>query len=155
MSTHAAVYFDISLATPDIRVRLVQLNMFTPSSNFLLAVPRWCFFCGSFLLFVVRVCLCPTVLPVTCSLVVTCWERADLLALLLVMLSCALSFFIWYGVLGQVGCLIASIPDNCPLPYFAVCMTGSTDSCELMLIISIQYICIQEPSNRPKLHIGR
>ena len=35
MSTHTAVYFDISLATPDIRVRLVQLNMFKPSSNFL------------------------------------------------------------------------------------------------------------------------
>ena len=39
---------------------------------FLLAVPRRCFFCGSFLSFVFRVCLCLTVLSVPCSLLVTC-----------------------------------------------------------------------------------
>ena len=31
------------------------------------------------------------VLPVPCSLVIICWERADLLAFLCVMLSCVLS----------------------------------------------------------------
>ena len=33
---------------------------------------------------VFRVCLCHTVSSVICNLVVTCWERADLLALLCV-----------------------------------------------------------------------
>ena len=50
---------------------------------FLLTVPRRCFFCGSFLLFVCRVCR--IFLSVHCNIVVTCWERTDLLALLCVM----------------------------------------------------------------------
>ena len=33
---------------------------------------RWCFFCGIFLLFAFCLCLCHTVLSVSCSLVVTC-----------------------------------------------------------------------------------
>ena len=38
-------------------------------------------------------CLCHTALSVSCSLVVvTCWEMADLLALLYVMFSCVLWF---------------------------------------------------------------
>ena len=44
-----------------------------------------------FLLFMFRVYLCHTVLSVPCSHVVTCWERADLLALLFVVFSCVLS----------------------------------------------------------------
>ena len=58
---------------------------FKPSSKdvFLLTVPRRHFFCGSFLLFVFRVC--HLFLSARCSLVVTCWEMADLLALLCVM----------------------------------------------------------------------
>ena len=47
-------------------------------------------------------------------LVVTCWERAELLALV-----CD----VWcghfaIGILGQVWCLIAAIPDLCPFSYF-------------------------------------
>ena len=57
----------------------------------LLNVPRRCFFCGSFLLFMFYVCLYYTILSVPCSLFVTCWERADPLALLCVMFSCVLS----------------------------------------------------------------
>ena len=44
--------------------------------------------------------------------VVTCWERADLLA----------SFVVCHfpiGILGQVWYLIVSIPDLCILTYFA------------------------------------
>ena len=52
----------------------------------------------------------PVVLPVHCSPVVTCWERADLLALLYVMFACVFDTFP-YGVLGQVWHLILSIPD--------------------------------------------
>ena len=57
----------------------------------------WILFC-----YLCFVCVCHTVLYVTCSLLVTCWESADLLALLYVMLSCA-SVTFPYGVLGQVS----------------------------------------------------
>ena len=43
------------------------------------------------LLFVFHVCLCYAVLSVPCSLVITCWERVDLLALLWVVFACVLS----------------------------------------------------------------
>ena len=80
---------------------------------FLLIVPRQCFFYVS----VFCVCLCHTVLSVCCSLVVTCWERPEFLALLFVMFSCDFVTFS-FGVLGQVWYLIVSIPDMCLLPYF-------------------------------------
>ena len=41
-------------------------------------------------LFAFVFCACP---PVSCSLVVTCWERADLLAVLYVMFSCVFCHF--------------------------------------------------------------
>ena len=96
----------MSWSTSEIRVRMVPSNMFKPSSNVL---TDWCFFCGSFLLFVFRVCLCHTVLSVPCSLVVTCKKMSDLLALWYKMCSCVFVIF-QYGVLGQVCNLIASIP---------------------------------------------
>ena len=48
------------------------------------------------------------VMSVSCSLVVTYWERADLLALLYMMFSCVFVTFP-YGVLGQVWYMIVSI----------------------------------------------
>ena len=81
----------------------------------LLTVPRRCFFRGSFLLFMFRVChaFC---LFFFCGLVVTCWEKADLLALLCVMFSCVFVASAC-GVLGQAWDLIVSIPDLCLLTY--------------------------------------
>ena len=52
-------------------------------------------------------------------LVVTCWERADLLALVCGVLLCL--FLVCYfpiGILGQVWYCIVSIPDLCTLTYF-------------------------------------
>ena len=48
---------------------------------------------------------------------VTCWEKANLLALLCVMFYCV---FVTspFGVLSQMWCLIVSIPDLCLLSYF-------------------------------------
>ena len=49
-------------------------------------------------------------------LVVTCWERADLLALV-----CGVHLLVCHvpiGILGQVWYLIVSIPDLCTLTYF-------------------------------------
>ena len=65
----------------------------------------------------VSVCLSsPFVMSVYCSLVVTCLERADLLALLCVAFTCGY-VTCPYSVLGQVWCLIVSIPDLCILPF--------------------------------------
>ena len=47
-------------------------------------------------------------MSVSCSLVVTCWKRTDLLALLYVMFSHAFTIFP-YGVLVQVWYLIPDI----------------------------------------------
>ena len=70
-----------------------------------------------FLLFVFHVC--HAVLSVPCSLVVTCWVRTDLLALLCVVFSGVFVTFS-YGVLGQVWYLTVSIPYLCLLPYFYI-----------------------------------
>ena len=43
-----------------------------------------------------------TVLSIICSLVITCWERADLLALLCVMFTCVFVTFL-YGVSVRCG----------------------------------------------------
>ena len=51
-------------------------------------------------------CLCLAVSSVPCNLVITCWERVVLFALLCVMFSCQ----VWY--------LIVSIPDICLVSYF-------------------------------------
>ena len=42
-----------------------------------------------------------TVLHVSCSLVIACWERADSLALLCVMLPCV---FVTFTLVSRVGC---------------------------------------------------
>ena len=62
-------------------------------------------------------CVCHAFLSIHCGLVVTCWERADLLALLCAM---CLLFFVTFpcGVLGQVWYLIELISDPCLLTYF-------------------------------------
>ena len=59
----------------------------------------------------------PLYASVYMCLVVTCWERADLLALV-----CGVLLWVCYfpiGILGQVWYLIVSIPDLCTLTYFA------------------------------------
>ena len=60
--------------------------------------------------------VCHVFLSVHCNLVVTCWERVDLLALLFVMFHCV---FVTYpcGVPGQVWCLFISISGLCILSY--------------------------------------
>ena len=53
---------------------------------------------------------------VHCCLVVTCWERADLLALV----GDVYCIFVTFpcGILGRVWYLIVSFPDPCLLSYF-------------------------------------
>ena len=61
---------------------------------FLLTFPWRCFFCGSFLLLMFRVCHA-ILSSIYCSLMVTCLKRADLLALLYVVIYCVLSLPDW------------------------------------------------------------
>ena len=91
------------------------MNWFKSSSKiFLLIVPRWHYFCGSFVLFMS--CVCHAFASVHCCLLVTCWERADLLALVYDVYCIFVTFSC--GILGQVRYLIVSIPDLCHLSYF-------------------------------------
>ena len=61
-------------------------------------------------------CVCHASASVHCCLVVTCWERADLLALVYDVYCVFVTFPC--GILGQVWYLIVSIPDLCHLSYF-------------------------------------
>ena len=67
-----------------------------------------CLFC---LVFAMPLCA-----SVYMCLVVTSWEKADLLALVCGVLVLVCYFPI--GILGQVWYLIVSIPDLCTLTYF-------------------------------------
>ena len=93
-------------------------SRFKPSSK----IFYWPFQGGTFfvdLLCVVFFCLVfamPLCTSVYMCLVVTCWERADLLALV-----CGVSLWVCHfpiGILGQVWYLIVSIPGLCTLTYF-------------------------------------
>ena len=70
---------------------------------------------GSFVLFMS--CVCRAFAPVRCYIVVTCWEKAELLALV-----CYVFDFVTFpcGNLGQMWYLIALIPDLCRLSYFII-----------------------------------
>ena len=71
----------VSWSTSELKVWLAPpWNRFKPSSKiFLLTVQRRYFFCGPFVLFMS--CVCHAFASVHCCLVATCWEIADLLAL--------------------------------------------------------------------------
>ena len=111
--------------------------MFKPSSNFLTGRSKAVLLL--WILFIICVS-CHTVLSAPCSLVVTCWERADLLALLYVIFSCVFVTF-QHGVLCQVLCLIVWIPDLCLLPYFY------SQTCRLVIRSSLLIsTCMQQTS---------
>ena len=68
--------------------------------------------------YVFRVFTMPLCVSVYMCLVVTCWERADLLPLV-----CGVWLWVCHfprGILGQVWYLIVSIPDLCTLTYLEV-----------------------------------
>ena len=78
-------------------------------------------------IFVICVSCVSDILSVPRSLVVTCWERTDLLDLLYVMLSCVFVTFA-YGALGRLWHLIVSIPDLYLLSYFESVTCLATDA---------------------------
>ena len=76
---------------------------------------KCCLFCGSFMFFCLVFAM-PFCLSIYMCLVVTCWERAYLLALVYGVWLWVCYFPI--GILGQVWYLIVLIPGHCTLTYF-------------------------------------
>ena len=92
-------------------------NLFKPSSKLF----HWPFQGGTVLLWIFDVysVLCPCAFVCVCLyvLVVTCWERDDLFALV-----CGVYLWVCHFpicILGQLWYLIVSIPDLCTLSYFS------------------------------------
>ena len=78
--------------------------------------------------FMFHVYLCyNAVFSVPCSIVVICWERADLLALLCVVFSCFLSLS--HMVFLARFYLIVSIPDLCLSLLFNICVLCQLIAC--------------------------
>ena len=106
----------VSWSTSEIRGRLAPWNHFKPSSKiFLLTVPRWYFFFGSFVLFMY------CVLHASRLFIAAVWPHAGKWLtswLLFVIFNCVFVTF-QCGILGQVWYLIVSILDLCRLSYFA------------------------------------
>ena len=96
----------VSWSTSELRVRLAPWNRFKPSSKiFLLIVPRRYFFCGPFVLF--KSCVSHAFAPVHCCLAVTCWEMADLPALVGDVYCMFCYFTMWYPGSGAVfDCIV-------------------------------------------------
>ena len=88
-------------------------------------------FCGLVLLFIVRVC--HAFLFVHCSAVVTCWEMANLFALMYVMLF-VLCHFYTCGVLGKTRYLIVLISDLSLLTYFLLFLVSNIFARVLCLV---------------------
>ena len=92
-------------------------NRFKTSSTIvLLTVPKRYFFCES-LVFLVS-CVSHAFASVHCCLVVTCWEMADLLALVGDVYCINVTFP--YGILDKVWYFIVSVFDLCHLSYFTL-----------------------------------
>ena len=86
----------------------VQCRRYIRNKKYLVA-----FFRGSFVS-----CVSHAFASVLCCVVVTCWERAGLLALV-GDVNCIFATFPC-GILGQVWYLIVSFPGLCHLSYFHI-----------------------------------
>ena len=108
------------------------LNRFKPSSKiFYIIGTRQYFFCRSFMFLfclMFAMSLCPSVYM---CFVVTCWERADLLALVCGVYLWVNNFLI--GILCWVWYLIISTPDLCTLTYFGYNLDIMRQSAYLVL----------------------
>ena len=86
-------------------------------------------------------CVCYAFASVQCCLVVTCWERADLLALVR---DVYCEFVILtIGILGQVWYLIISFPDLCPVSYFVLeryIVLGKKANCEFITFPLVSWV---------------
>ena len=85
-----------------------------PWFNFLSDLLRQCSVCGSLLSFVLRVCLCLTVVSVPCSLVDACWKGQIFCSLVCDVYFVLLSLPIWYPGSGmELNCIdFWSLPSS-------------------------------------------
>ena len=105
-------------------------NPFKPSSKlFLLTVPSQYLLCRSFMCFCL-VFVMPLCTSVYLYRVVTYWERAGLLVLVVGVSLQVCHFPI--GILGQVWYLIVSIPDLYTLTYFYTLLVAANLSLNLV-----------------------
>ena len=107
----------MSWSISELRVRLAchETGLSSPL-KILLTFPRRYFLCESFVLFMSYVC--HAFASVHCCLEVTCWEWADLMALVCDVYCDFVTF--QFGILGQVWYLIVLIPDPSCLSYFNI-----------------------------------
>ena len=114
---------------------IAPLNWSKPSSKIFYwpfqggttSVDLLCFFCLIFAFFLYA--------AVYMCLVVTCWERADLLALV-----CDVLLWVCYfpiGIQGQVWYLIVSIPDLCTLTYFWIFTRHFSHICTRVMALNL------------------
>ena len=118
-------------------------NRFKPSSKiFLSTVPKRYFFCRSFVLFMS--CVWHPFASVHCWLVVTCWERSYLLALLCDVQLCV--FFTFpCGILCQVWYLIASVLEtglSLPVKYFYWQFQGGTSFVDHLCYLCLLFVML-------------
>ena len=95
-------YIYVSWSTSELKVRLARCkNSLSPPVKYFTDRLRWYFFCGSFIFFCLAFAL-PLCVSVYMCLVVTCWERADLLAPVFGCLIVSLLLSHWYLGSGLV-----------------------------------------------------
>ena len=118
-----------------------------PSSKmFLLTIPRWYFFCGSFVLFMSYVMVSRLFVTALLSLAgkwLTSWS-------LFVMFNCVFVTFPC-GILCQVWYLIVSVPDLCHLSYFENILTISTKQGCLFLTFCPFYLNVSQVHRMARL----
>ena len=112
---------------------IILTYFFKPSSKiFLLTVRRRCFFCGSLMSF--TFCFCYAFVRVCGHLLGKDWP---------LVFVCGVKFWrchfpIW--ILGQVWCLIVSIPDLCPF-LLLLCLVCSLQHCDQLLGKGWPFVC--------------
>ena len=101
------------------------------------------FFCGSFLLVMLRVGVCCAVVSIPCSNVVTCWERADLLASMFVVLchfpKCVLGYI---RIKGEV-CAVSGLSP--PVKYFLLTVTRRFLFCGSFVLFMSYFVMLSRP----------
>ena len=107
---------------------------------FLLTVLKPCFFCGSYLLVMLHVGVCFTMVSVSCCLMVTCWESADLLTVVFCHFpKCVL---VHIRIMGEVGAIKTGLSP--PAKYFTDCSKAVLLFCLLfaMPLCASVYMCL-------------
>ena len=125
---------------PLIRLKPSSIIFFTDCSKAVLLL--WIIYMLFMSCFVILLCT-----SVWWCLVVACWERAGLLAIICGVYLRRNGCHLPIGILGQVWCLIVSIPDLCPLFYFHLYVLLST----YLWFISLLYLDLNEAVDDPRI----